>query len=360
MHKICLSLLLFIMSIGAANAVRVHGRVITADDNEPAIGASIQAFSATDTTKNIGGVAADIDGRFDFNVPNETKTVRISYIGTSPQTFSPSELNGRTITLQDDPKMLGEVTVIGHRTSDGGDGCDKEENDRISPTLALCSVHAYNIGQNTNPAGADKQLMKDVVALKTTVIAQQMNKQYDYMEAMIRRFRTQLEKAVLTTKLQAAGATSASGDADSGGGAGSYGYGSGSGGVRTQQGLANAEDCIGTATTSAAVMQCLLRNVAKIQSAVTSGDIGAARRQLATDRTALLSFNNMTISCAQNQPNCSVNMPCENALAENKSCDKAIQSGSTRNDITTCVGQFRACVVANSDALQSKNTKHQQ
>ena len=357
MHKICLSLLLFIMSIGAAHAVRVHGRVITADDNEPAIGAAIRAFSAADTTKNIGVAAADENGYFDFNVPDETKTVRISYIGTSPQTFSPSELNGQTITLQNDPTMLGEVTVIGHRTSDGGDGCDKEENDRISPTLALCSVHAYNIGQNTNPAGADKQLMKDVVALKTTVIAQQMNKQYDYMEAMIRRFRTQLEKAVLTTKLQAAGATSASGDADSGSGAGSYGYGSGSGGVRTQQGLANAEDCMGTATTSAAVMQCLLRNVAKIQSAVTSGDIGAARRQLATDRTALLSFNNMTISCAQNQPNCSVNMPCENALAENKSCDKAIQSGSTRNDITTCVGQFRACIVANSEALQNKNNQ---
>lgn len=353
MHKIGLSLLLFIMSIGAANAVRVHGRVITANDNEPAIGASIQAFSATDTTKNIGGVAADIDGKFDFNAPNETKTVRISYIGTSPQTFSPSELNGQTITLQDNPTMLGEVTVVGRYT--GGDGCDKEENDRISPTLALCSVHAYNIGQNTNPAGADKQLMKEVVALKTTVIAQQMNKQYDYMEAMIRRFRTQLEKAVLTTKLQAAGATSATGDTDSGGG--SYGYGSNSGGVRPQQGLANAEDCMGTATASAAVMQCLLRNIAKIQSAVTSGDIGAARRQLATDRSALLSFNNMTISCAQNQSNCSVNTPCENALAENKSCAKAIQSGSTRNDITTCVGQFRACVVANSEALQNKNSQ---
>lgn len=355
MHKICLSLLLFIMSIGAAHAVRVHGRVITADDNEPAIGAAIRAFSSADTTKNIGVAAADENGYFDFNVPDETKTVRISYIGTSPQTFSPSELTGQTIKLQNNPTMLGEVTVIGHRTSNGGDGCDKEENDRISPTLALCSVHAYNIGQNTNPAGADKQLMKDVVALKTTVIAQQMNKQYDYMEAMIRRFRTQLEKAVLTTKLQAAGATSASGDADSGGGAGSYG--SNYGDIHSQQGLANAEDCIGTATASTAVMQCLLRNVAKIQSAVTAGDIGAARRQLATDRTALSSFNNMTISCVQNQPNCSVNIPCENALVENKSCDKAIKSGSTRNDITTCVGQFRACIVANSEALQNKNNQ---
>lgn len=89
-------------------------------------------------------------------------------------------------------------------------GCDKEQNDKIVPELALCSTHAYNIGATQNPSGADKQLMKDVVALKTTVMAQQMNKQYEYLEAMIRRFKIQLEKAVLTTGLEAKGAASTS------------------------------------------------------------------------------------------------------------------------------------------------------
>ena len=92
-----------------------------------------------------------------------------------------------------------------------GDGCEDEKNDRITPELALCSVHAYNIGSSSNPTGADKQLMKEIIALKTTVITQQMNKQYEYMEAMIRRFKTQLEKAVLTTKLQAAKIASSTG-----------------------------------------------------------------------------------------------------------------------------------------------------
>ncbi len=87
-------------------------------------------------------------------------------------------------------------------------GCDKEQNDKIMPELALCSTHAYNIGATQNPSGADKQLMKDVVALKTTVMTQQMNKQYEYLEAMIRRFKVQLEKAVLTTGLEAKGAAS--------------------------------------------------------------------------------------------------------------------------------------------------------
>jgi len=90
-------------------------------------------------------------------------------------------------------------------------GCDKEQNDKIVPELALCSTHAYNIGATRNPSGADKQLMKDVVALKTTVMTQQMNKQYEYLEAMIRRFKVQLEKAVLTTGLEAKGAASSNG-----------------------------------------------------------------------------------------------------------------------------------------------------
>ncbi len=237
-----------------------------------------------------------------------------------------------------------------------GDGCDDERNDRITPELALCSVHAYNIGEGSNPTGSDKQLMKDVVALKTTVITQQMNKQYEYMEAMIRRFKTQLEKAILTTKLQAAGAAPSSSDGDASGG-GSYG-GSSSGGVsngRRNNGLSNAEDCMNTYTSYPDVYQCLLRNIAKIQSAVTAGDLGSARRQLKLDITTLVNYNRLALSCASGQQNCTENIPCKNALAEkdsagkNTTCTIAKNNGSRRDDISTCLGQMRACIVANND-----------
>lgn len=244
------------------------------------------------------------------------------------------------------------------------DGCEDESNDRIAPELALCSVHAYNIGISTNPAGADKQLMKEIVALKTTVITQQMNKQYEYMEAMIRRFRTQLEKAVLTTKLQAAGATPSSSEGGSSSGGGSYGGSAGgSGGGRSNNGLANAEDCMNSYSNYPDVYQCLLRNVAKISSAVTSGDLGVARRQLATDLTTLGYYNRLTISCGQNQQNCSVNVPCQTALSEkdaggkNTTCATAKSSGGRRDDITACIGQMRACIVANNDELSNNSNK---
>ena len=86
-------------------------------------------------------------------------------------------------------------------------GCENDDNDAIVAELALCSTHAYNIGETENPTGADKELMRDVIAMKTTLITQQMYRQYEQMESMLRRLKTQLEKAVLTTGLEAKGAS---------------------------------------------------------------------------------------------------------------------------------------------------------
>lgn len=95
-------------------------------------------------------------------------------------------------------------------------GCENDDNDAIVAELALCSTHAYNIGKTENPTGAERELMRDVIAMKTTLITQQMYRQYEQMESMLRRLKTQLEKAVLTTGLEAKGA-SPSGSSLSGG-----------------------------------------------------------------------------------------------------------------------------------------------
>lgn len=103
--------------------------------------------------------------------------------------------------------MLGGVLVMPTWAA-VSNGCENPDNDYIVPSLALCSTHVYNVGQTKNPTYETRSLMQDVIALKTTVIAQQMYKQYEYLEAMIRRLKTQLEKATLTATLQAAGASS--------------------------------------------------------------------------------------------------------------------------------------------------------
>lgn len=159
------------------------------------------------------------------------------------------------------------------------DGCDKEDNDRIVAELALCSTHVYNIGDVSNPTNeSDKQLMRDVVALKSTVMTQQMKKQYDYLDATIRRFKTQLEKAVLTTKLQAAGADSSDGGSSSGG--------RGMGNINGDQNnyLAGTQNCNNMSTT-AEVFTCLRSNYNLIYNMSNGGaNINAElRKQLAND-----------------------------------------------------------------------------
>lgn len=152
-------------------------------------------------------------------------------------------------------------------------GCAKEENDRINPALALCSTHVYNIRQTQNQTGVNKQAMRDVVALKTTVMTQQMNKQYEYLEAMIRRFKTQLEKAVLTTGLEAKGASTSSGS------------GSASTSVRSDDKyvvLAGTENCMQKGSVDAAVT-CTQSNVRIVMNALNAGNTNDARKQLEKD-----------------------------------------------------------------------------
>ncbi len=107
--------------------------------------------------------------------------------------------------------VLG-VMNCGVAMAASGNGCDDEDNDFITAELALCSTHAYNINEMQNPTGAGKEEMNNIIAMKTTVITQQMYKQYEQMESMLRRLKTQLEKAVLTTNLQAAGASGGNSD----------------------------------------------------------------------------------------------------------------------------------------------------
>lgn len=102
--------------------------------------------------------------------------------------------------------VLGVVNC-GVAMAASGNGCDDDDNDFITAELALCSTHAYNVNLKQNPTGSAKEEMNKIIAMKTTVITQQMYKQYEQMESMLRRLKTQLEKAVLTTNLQAAGAS---------------------------------------------------------------------------------------------------------------------------------------------------------
>ena len=217
-------------------------------------------------------------------------------------------------------------------------GCsDLSRNDRINPELALCSTHVYNIGKTTNPSSeADKQLMRDVVALKTTIITQQMEKQYDFLEATIKRLKTQLQKAVLTTNLEAAGASSSSSSG-------------GIGGISTK-GVAGAENCRTGYTSD--VMNCLSRNLDRTLSAINNSDIGAAKQQIQTDLETMRLYDNLEKNAELKDSKVKVSDAFKTAY------DECTEAGSNRQDLNLCIDYMRVVVTRNLENLQRQNTSY--
>lgn len=133
----------------------------------------------------------------------------------------------------------------------------------VHPTFAVCDTHVYNtwkISNNQIKGATERQEMNDIIAAKITVISQQMYKQYEYLNATLRRLKTQLSKFVLTAQLQMAGAQS---DGSSGNASGSS-YRDNDKAVV----LAGAENC-SNKTNQESAYSCLQNNISLI---ITNAD----------------------------------------------------------------------------------------
>ena len=93
------------LSIGMVVAqTQVTGTVVSGEDGEPIVGASVKV-SGTKT-----GTITDVDGKFALNVPEGTKLV-VTYLGMLPKTVNASVSGAMKIKLDPDNKVLDEVVV---------------------------------------------------------------------------------------------------------------------------------------------------------------------------------------------------------------------------------------------------------
>ncbi|MCD8293321.1 MAG: SusC/RagA family TonB-linked outer membrane protein [Prevotellaceae bacterium] len=81
----------------------ITGTVVSAEDNEPVIGATVVIDGTT-----TGGVS-DMNGKFTVAVPPEGKTMTVSYVGMLSQTMPVK--NGLRVVLKMDTRKLDEVVV---------------------------------------------------------------------------------------------------------------------------------------------------------------------------------------------------------------------------------------------------------
>lgn len=108
MKKLTYLLFCLILGIGMATAqtTKVTGTVISADDNEPIIGASIVVKGT------MVGTVTDFDGAFSLDVPSSAKTLVISYVGMKSQEVVIKPI--LKIVLESDNQQLDEVMVVAY------------------------------------------------------------------------------------------------------------------------------------------------------------------------------------------------------------------------------------------------------
>lgn len=109
MKRSILSVVMALLAVMFAQAqdLTVHGTVLSRQDGEPLIGASV----LSDATKK--GIATDIDGNFTLTVPVGSK-ITVSYVGYNSTTLEAHP--EMEIYLDENSAVLNEVVVVGYQT----------------------------------------------------------------------------------------------------------------------------------------------------------------------------------------------------------------------------------------------------
>lgn len=102
-----------LLSISVWAQINVTGTVISADDGEPLIGATV----AVKGVSSKAVTATDIDGKFKLTVPSAKSILVVTYVGMKPVEIKAST-EPMTIKLTSNTQQLGEVVVTGMSTVD--------------------------------------------------------------------------------------------------------------------------------------------------------------------------------------------------------------------------------------------------
>ena len=109
-NKLLVSLLFLFVGIASMTAQQtgVSGVVISGEDNQPVIGASVLVVGTT------VGVTTDVDGKFRLdNLPASAKELQISFIGFRKEVVQITRGKNMKVVLMPDSEMLEEVVVTG-------------------------------------------------------------------------------------------------------------------------------------------------------------------------------------------------------------------------------------------------------
>lgn len=93
--------------VAQAQDITVHGTVLSRQDGEPLIGATVMS----EATRK--GTVTDIDGNFQITVPEKSR-LTVSYVGYNSTTLQAEP--SMTVYLDENSAVLNEVVVVGYQT----------------------------------------------------------------------------------------------------------------------------------------------------------------------------------------------------------------------------------------------------
>ncbi len=100
----------FALAVGAAaQSHTVSGTVLSDEDGEPLVGATVLPVGGGT------GTATNIDGQFTLSIPASVKELKVSYVGMHTATVPVS--NGMTVKLVNSTNRLDEVMVVAYGTA---------------------------------------------------------------------------------------------------------------------------------------------------------------------------------------------------------------------------------------------------
>jgi TonB-linked SusC/RagA family outer membrane protein len=151
MRKFTNLIFLIFICIGfiTAQTTKVTGKVISEEDGQSVIGASVIVKGHTAI-----GTVTDFDGNFSLDVPESAKTLIFSFIGLATQEVPVSSYI--SVTLKPDSRLLDEVIVIAYGTAR-----------KSSFTGSAKAVHTEEITSGSRES-LDKAIMGKIAGVRVT------------------------------------------------------------------------------------------------------------------------------------------------------------------------------------------------
>ncbi len=129
------------LSLGLAMAqTAVTGTVVSQDDGQPIIGASVRVIGAN------AGAVTDADGHFSITLPQGSSKLRVSYVGMVPQDVTVRG-NRVRVTLASEHTDLDEVMVVAYGTA---------KKSAFTGSAAVVKSEEIQKTANSNPVDALK------------------------------------------------------------------------------------------------------------------------------------------------------------------------------------------------------------